>query len=77
MTTAIKGKSAEKGLKIFEEFQRMMQGKKLTDEALATLGKIQVFQGVCRFPTRIKCANLSWHTLKAAIDRKDVISTES
>jgi nitrogen fixation NifU-like protein len=25
-------------------------------------------QGVAQFPVRIKCANLSWHTLKAALE---------
>ena len=33
-----------------------------------TLGKLAVFSGVSAFPIRVKCASLSWHTLKAALD---------
>jgi nitrogen fixation NifU-like protein len=31
------------------------------------LGKLSVFSGVREFPTRIKCASLAWHTMKAAV----------
>ena len=31
------------------------------------LGKLSVFAGVREFPTRIKCASLAWHTMKAAV----------
>jgi hypothetical protein len=33
-----------------------------------TLGKLAVFSGVSQFPIRVKCASLSWHTLKAALE---------
>jgi nitrogen fixation NifU-like protein len=29
---------------------------------------IAVFSGVSRFPVRVKCAVLPWHTLRAALD---------
>jgi len=32
------------------------------------LRKLNVMQGVSQFPVRIKCANLTWHTLKAALE---------
>ena len=32
-----------------------------------TLGKLAVFSGVSGYPTRVKCASLPWHTLKAAM----------
>jgi nitrogen fixation protein NifU and related proteins len=31
------------------------------------LGKLSVFSGVRKFPVRVKCATLAWHTLKAAL----------
>ena len=44
------------------------------DEAL---GKLAVFAGVRDYPTRVKCASLAWHTLRAAVeDRHDVVTTE-
>jgi DNA-binding GntR family transcriptional regulator len=33
--------------------------------------------GVSRFPVRVKCASLSWHTLKAALDSESVIAPVS
>jgi nitrogen fixation protein NifU and related proteins len=35
-----------------------------------------VLAGVREFPVRVKCASLAWHTLKAALDREPIISTE-
>jgi nitrogen fixation protein NifU and related proteins len=34
---------------------------------LPDLGKLAVLAGVREFPTRVKCAGLAWHTLKAAV----------
>ena len=38
------------------------------------LGKLAVFSGVREFPMRVKCATLSWHTLRAALDEKDEVA---
>ena len=41
------------------------------------LGKLAVFSGVSEFPIKVKCASLSWHAMKAALDEPDsVVSTE-
>ncbi len=48
-----------------QKFQAMMRGEA---EFPQELRKLNVMQGVAQFPVRIKCANLSWHTLKAAIE---------
>ena len=42
-----------------------------TDTPAADLGKLSVLAGVREFPTRIKCASLAWHTMKAAVARRD------
>ena len=76
MTTAAKGKHVDTVTKIFASFQSLMKGTELSDEDIQTLGKIKVFSGVCRFPTRIKCANLAWHTMKAALGEENSVSTE-
>jgi nitrogen fixation NifU-like protein len=31
------------------------------------LGKLQVFEGVREYPSRVKCASLAWHALRTAI----------
>ncbi len=41
------------------------------------LGKMAVFGGVSKFPARVKCATLAWHTLQSALENKhDPVSTE-
>ncbi len=42
-----------------------------------TLGKLVAFGGVKEFPARVKCANLPWHTLHAALSGVEAtVSTE-
>ncbi len=76
MTDAVKGRTLGEARRLFEEFLALV-----TDEAAvldeASLGKLAVFGGVRDYPTRVKCASLAWHTLRAAVeDRHEVISTE-
>jgi len=41
------------------------------------LGKLQALAGVHEFPVRVKCANLCWRTLQAALDQaQQPVSTE-
>jgi nitrogen fixation NifU-like protein len=41
------------------------------------LGKLAALSGVREFPVRVKCASLCWHTLNAALERRDAaVSTE-
>jgi nitrogen fixation NifU-like protein len=41
------------------------------------LGKLKVFAGVSKFPARVKCATLAWHTLQSALEGKqEAVSTE-
>ena len=35
--------------------------------APSELGKLAVLSGVCKFPARVKCASLAWHTVNAAL----------
>lgn len=65
MAEALRGKTTEEALDMVQRFQAMMRGE---DEFPKEQRKLNVMQGVAQFPVRIKCANLSWHTLKAAIE---------
>ena len=41
------------------------------------LGKLAAFGGVREFPIRVKCATLAWHTLRAAIKKREgLVSSE-
>jgi len=76
MTDALKGKTSEEVKTIFNRFHRMVTGDP-GDTPDPDLGKLAVFSGVCEFPSRVKCASLAWHTVKAAMEgNKDPISTE-
>jgi nitrogen fixation protein NifU and related proteins len=44
------------------------------DEGVA-LGDLEALQGVVKFPVRIKCATLSWHTLGQALDEVEAAQT--
>lgn len=66
MTEALKGKTVAEAEQLFDRFHDMVTSS--TDAALADLGKLSVFSGVREFPTRVKCASLAWHTLKAAVN---------
>lgn len=67
MTQTIKGKTVEECMHLFEDFREMVTGATCPVETYGRLGKLSVFSGVREYPTRIKCAILCWHTLKAAM----------
>jgi nitrogen fixation NifU-like protein len=76
MTTAVKGKTRGEAEALFDRFHRLVTGSLKPNEAEA-LGKLVAFGGVAEFPVRVKCASLSWHALRAALDQPDgVVSTE-
>jgi nitrogen fixation NifU-like protein len=78
MTTQIKGKTVEEVSELFEKFHQMVTGDpEKNKELVESLGKLKAFSGVCEYPTRVKCASLPWHTLKAAMeDTQDAATTE-
>ena len=77
MTEGVKGKSVEEALTVFEAFREMITAKSDGSKDSEILGDLEILKGVAQYPTRIKCATLSWHTLQAALQgtEKD-ISTE-
>ncbi len=76
MTDALKGKSVAEARDLFEQFHAMITSDPVSEAP--DLGKLSVFAGVREFPTRIKCASLAWHTMKAAVggDSAAPVSTE-
>ena len=76
MTQIVKGKSKAEAETLFHEFQKMVTGELDAETDENSLGKLKIFAGVLEFPARVKCASLSWHTLHAALNNEDEISTE-
>ena len=78
MTEAVKGKTRDEALALFERIHRL-----LTDDAAGAedLGKLAALSGVREYPARVKCASLCWHTLVSALKSPDAhalpaVSTE-
>ena len=72
MTEAVKGKTPADAEVLFQAFRDMLAG------GANAPGKLAAFSGVRAFPSRIKCANLAWHALHAALQQSDeTVTTES
>lgn len=65
MTQAIKGKTVAEAKELFQKFHDVVAG----GAGPASLpSKLEVFRGVRAFPIRVKCATLSWHAMKQALE---------
>jgi len=71
MTTLLKGKSVEMAESLFEKFHTMIT----TGEISEDMGKLTVLAGVNKFPSRVKCAVLSWHTMNNALHGNTNLTT--
>ena len=76
MTQAVKGKTRAEAEVLFNEFHDMVTGEMDIGAQENHLGKLKIFAGVLEFPARVKCASLSWHTLHAAMQGEDAVTTE-
>ena len=76
MTQAVKGKSREQAEELFNEFHSMVTGELDEETEENNLGNLRIFAGVREFPVRVKCATLAWHTLHAALNNEQHVSTE-
>jgi nitrogen fixation protein NifU and related proteins len=75
MTESVKGKTLAEADEMLRRFQEMITAS--SDVVPQDMGKLMVLAGVRQFPTRVKCASLAWHTLRAATAARDeVVSTE-
>ncbi|QSY57365.1 SUF system NifU family Fe-S cluster assembly protein [Bifidobacterium imperatoris] len=70
MVDLVDGKTVDEAMQLEQVFHKLMEsrGAGLNDEALEDeLGDAVVFQGVSKYPMRIKCALLGWEGLKDSI----------
>ena len=65
MTEAVIGKPVAEAESLIREFTAMMTGSDEID--LESLGDLEALMGVRKFPVRVKCATLAWHTLHEAL----------
>jgi nitrogen fixation NifU-like protein len=67
MTQILKGKTRAEAEELFTAFHDLLTGKLDADAEEERLGKLIAFKDVSKFPVRVKCATLAWHTLHAAL----------
>jgi nitrogen fixation NifU-like protein len=77
MTEALKGKTLAQANALYEKFHHLLTDGGDVDAGALDLGKLAALAGVRRFPVRVKCATLPWHTLQAALKNDQTpVSTE-
>ena len=64
MSTIIKGKTIEEVNVLFDKFHALCTGQEVEDDD--DTERLRVLSGVSKFPTRVKCATLSWHAVREA-----------
>ncbi|NBC31733.1 MAG: SUF system NifU family Fe-S cluster assembly protein [Alphaproteobacteria bacterium] len=79
MTEIVRGKTVDQANALFAAFQHLATGEGEVDESVLDeddLDRLQALSGVRQFPIRVKCATLAWHTLHAAMQGEEMVSTE-
>ena len=66
MSKIIKGKTIEEVDILFDKFHKLCTGQDIGIENDDEIETLQVLSGVSKFPTRVKCATMSWHAIKEA-----------
>jgi nitrogen fixation NifU-like protein len=78
MTEVMVGKNMAEAEKLFGSFHALATGEGEADtEGLEDdMDRLEVLAGVRDYPVRVKCATLAWHTLSAALNDQQKVSTE-
>jgi len=75
MTEMLKGLAVEAARALFDSFHQVLMDPRSSEAE--ELGKLAALKGVSRYPMRVKCATLPWHTLFAALSGENkLVSTE-
>jgi nitrogen fixation protein NifU and related proteins len=79
MTAELKGKTEAEAKELFDSVHKMLKGESHDNEQRGGrgVGKLAILSGVSKFPARVKCASLAWHTVNSALKGgEEVTSTE-
>ncbi len=69
MTEALRGKSLLEVKTILADFNQMLRGEAC--ERCENYSDAIAFQGVTKFPVRVKCALLAWKTVEEVVNSED------
>jgi nitrogen fixation NifU-like protein len=79
MTEVMVGKTMDDAEKLFGSFHALATGEdapELPEGMEDDMDRLEVLAGVRDYPVRVKCATLAWHTLTAALNDQQKVSTE-
>ena len=68
MTQKLLGKTLKEAEIVITEFLQMMRGE--IPFGGKELGDLKALEGVLKFPVRVKCATLAWHTTQKGIEEQ-------
>ena len=68
LSETLKGKKVDEAKELIKDFYGMITGEREENEDLE---EALVYQGVSKFPARIKCATLSWKAIEEAINKNE------
>jgi nitrogen fixation NifU-like protein len=71
MIDLIKDKSIEEALELVETFIAMIKKDIKDQQELRKLKDAMALKNISNMPARVKCAVLSWHTLKEALSERN------
>ncbi len=77
MTAELKGKTEAEAKELFENVHKMLTGEsnKNGPQGGRGVGKLTILSGVCKFPARVKCASLAWHTVNSALKGGEAVAS--
>lgn len=74
MTGLLKGRSVDEARKLIALFYELVKGNE--DEEYDSLKEAVYLKGVSKFPTRIRCATLSWHAIEEGLNKETSIEED-
>lgn len=81
LTVAVEGKKLAEVVALEKNFIGLLTKENPTDAQRTGVGRLQFFEGVRKFPIRVKCATLAWRALEEALkdehQRDAEVSTET
>lgn len=69
MTELMQGKTLDEAKELIKTFYQLVQGNEEMDTT--SLKDAVYLEGVSKFPTRIRCATLSWHALEQGLEEQE------
>ncbi len=67
LTETVAGRSTDEALDYSAALTAHLVGNESESQQEIELGKLRALEGVREFPSRVKCATLAWHALRAAL----------